>query len=335
MKNKSYKSYKTPLRYPGGKSRAIKRLIVDVPDNFSEFREPFLGGGSMAIEITKRYPDVDIWVNDMYYNLYNFWVQLRDNGDELQKRLLEIKTPIVYETKKTLRPLLDSAYKFILSMDSEVYPSISFGDGLTSAEKKKLKSDLKEKIFTEEVKEKILKHEELFKKAKEEIDNVDDLTKAAYFYILNKCSFSGLGESSSFSEQASEQNFSINGIKSLSEYSELIKDWKITNLDYVEVQNAKGKNCFVFLDPPYDIKDDLYGKNGDMHSGFNHMRFYKDVVVCPHKWMITYNSNEVLRDRFSNFNQMEWDLTYTMRSSKEYVENQKDRKELLIVNYEK
>ena len=29
-------------------------------------REPFLGGGSVAIHITKKYPDYrDIWVNDL------------------------------------------------------------------------------------------------------------------------------------------------------------------------------------------------------------------------------------------------------------------------------
>ena len=30
------------------------------------------------------------------------------------------------------------------------------------------------------------------------------------------------------------------------------------------------KNTFVFLDPPYDIKDFLYGKNREMHKSFDH-----------------------------------------------------------------
>ena len=175
----------------------------------------------------------------------------------------------------------------------------------------------------------------MFNKAKEEIDNVDDFTKAVYFYILNKCSFSGLGESSSFSEQASEQNFSMTGIDKLPAYSKLIKRWTITNFDYEFLLNRKGEDCFIFLDPPYDIKDDLYGKNGDMHSGFNHMKFYEDVVKCEHDWMITYNSNEVLRKRFSDYYFNDWDLTYTMQSSKVYSQSQKDRKELLITSYER
>ena len=62
-KVKSLKSYKTPLRYPGGKSRALSKLFQFIPDlkDYTEFREPFLGGGSVAIEIGKRYPHINIW----------------------------------------------------------------------------------------------------------------------------------------------------------------------------------------------------------------------------------------------------------------------------------
>ncbi|MDD2344989.1 MAG: DNA adenine methylase [Bacteroidales bacterium] len=39
---------KSPLRYPGGKSRAVS-LISQILPEFDEFREPFLGGGSVFI----------------------------------------------------------------------------------------------------------------------------------------------------------------------------------------------------------------------------------------------------------------------------------------------
>ena len=37
------KSLKTPLRYPGGKSKAIKTLSPWFPQTISEYREPFIG----------------------------------------------------------------------------------------------------------------------------------------------------------------------------------------------------------------------------------------------------------------------------------------------------
>ena len=56
----SIKSLKTPLRYPGGKSRALVKLFQFIPDlkSYKEYREPFIGGGSVALEITKRYPHI-------------------------------------------------------------------------------------------------------------------------------------------------------------------------------------------------------------------------------------------------------------------------------------
>ena len=83
---KTLKSLKTPLRYPGGKSRAVVKLLQYLPDltQVKEFREPFLGGGSVSLEITKRYPHIEIWVNDLYWPLYNFWCELQHNGQDLQ-----------------------------------------------------------------------------------------------------------------------------------------------------------------------------------------------------------------------------------------------------------
>ena len=42
---------KSPLRYPGGKSRALKQILPLIPVNISEFREPFVGGGSVFFAI--------------------------------------------------------------------------------------------------------------------------------------------------------------------------------------------------------------------------------------------------------------------------------------------
>ena len=78
-KLKNLKSLKTPLRYPGGKSRACKKMDPYFPnlDDCVEFREPFLGGGSVALHVTKKYPHLKITVNDLYEPLVNFWVTLQ------------------------------------------------------------------------------------------------------------------------------------------------------------------------------------------------------------------------------------------------------------------
>ena len=47
---------KSPLRYPGGKSRAVK-LISSLVPQFDEFREPFVGGGSVFIYLKQQFPE--------------------------------------------------------------------------------------------------------------------------------------------------------------------------------------------------------------------------------------------------------------------------------------
>ena len=272
------KQYKTPLRYPGGKSRACKKMDPFFPDlrDYDAYYEPFLGGGSVALHITKKYPKLKIIVNDLYEPLYNFWLRLQVDGDYVHSQLQQLKSR--YSDRGSAKGLF---------------------------------LDAKEKLY--------------------DLD-VSDKDRAVCFYIINKCSFSGLTESSSFSAQASDANFSMRGIDKLPVYSKLIKDWYITNVDYHHLLGDKEKT-FVYLDPPYDIKDNLYGRKGSIHKKFDHDDFAKSCEIYNSEMLISYNSDQLVKDRFKDWNCAEFDLTYTMRSVGEYMRNQKTRKELLLFNY--
>jgi DNA adenine methylase len=175
-------------------------------------------------------------------------------------------------------------------------------------------------------------HREAFNNAKNALVGTDEYSIGFNFYIVNKCSFSGLSESSSFSKQASQQNFTFRGIDKLPYISELIQYWTITNRDYSNF--LYGDDAFVFLDPPYDIKDNLYGKKGSMHKSFDHELFAAQCNNSEQTCMITYNSDLFVQERFPGWTAQEWDLTYTMRSTTTYTRDQKKRKELLLTNYE-
>ena len=160
--------------------------------------------------------------------------------------------------------------------------------------------------------------------------------RAAYFYVVNKCSFSGLTESSSFSKQASVQNFSASGIGRLEEYSELIQNWTITNLSYERMltDDWDNKGIFTYMDPPYDIKDNLYGKKGGMHKGFDHDIFAEECDKYTSRMLISYNADQIVKDRFKEWTVGEFAHTYTMRSVGCYKIDQATRKELVLLNYE-
>src|SRR5210317_479587 len=89
----SLKSLKTPLRYPGGKSRATEKMAKFLPNmkQYKRYNEAFIGGGSFAIWMTKKYPHLEISVNDLYEPLYNFWINLRNNGNIMADELVALK----------------------------------------------------------------------------------------------------------------------------------------------------------------------------------------------------------------------------------------------------
>ena len=92
---------------------------------------------------------------------------------------------------------------------------------------------------------------------------------------------------------------------------------------------------FMYLDPPYDIKDNLYGHKGSMHKRFDHDKFAEDCDKIDTPMMISYNSDQLVKDRFKDWSASEFDLTYTMRSVGDYMREQKERKELILMNYNK
>ena len=275
------KSYKTPLRYPGGKSRAAPKIESYFPDlsKYKEYREPFIGGGSMAIYIAKKYPHIKIWVNDLYEPLFNFWCQVQESGKDLHDTLLDVKR-------------------------SNDDPNLA---------------------------------RDIFNKYKEHVNDkeIPPFNRAVAFYVVNKCSFSGLTESSSFSRQASISNFSVRGIEKIPGYQEIISDWIITNHSYERmlISDWDNKGIFTYMDPPYDIKDNLYGRSGDMHKKFDHDDFAIQCSKYKENMAVSYNSNQLIKDRFKDWTAVEFDLTYTMRSVGDYMREQKERKELLLLNY--
>lgn len=82
---------KSPLRYPGGKSRAIQRMKRLLPSEFDEYREPFVGGGSFFIYLKQKRSDLKIWINDLNLELYYFWKYAQLDSEKLALEVLKIK----------------------------------------------------------------------------------------------------------------------------------------------------------------------------------------------------------------------------------------------------
>ncbi len=261
-------SITSPLRYPGGKAKALKRILPLIPTEFSEYREPFLGGGSVFISLKKRDPNLFCRISDLNLDVYFFWKTLHENPDNLINAILTIKKGC-----KNGRNLYTKLAK--------AKPSGVF-------------------------------------------------CRALRFYILNRITFSGTVDSGGYSAEAFEKRFTLSRIENLRPLTNLLNNVEITTGSYERLLFEKGQNVFIFLDPPYwnARKSSLYGKNGNLNKSFDHSKFAENVKQCKHKWLITCDDSDFIRDLFSSFAYLyPWELQYGMNKKKVII-----GKELFITN---
>lgn len=101
---------KSPLRYPGGKTRACEKLtdILKAHFNISDFNtiiSPFFGGGSFEFHIQNTY-DLKIIANDKFTPLYNFWNTCKSDKErictELSKKIDTIDRDAFISMRETI-----------------------------------------------------------------------------------------------------------------------------------------------------------------------------------------------------------------------------------------
>jgi DNA adenine methylase len=106
---------------------------------------------------------------------------------------------------------------------------------------------------------------------------------------------------------------------------------RITSVDYQELVTAPGDDVFMFLDPPYFTATKLYGHSGSLHA-FDHWKLAKLLKTTNHRFLITYDDCDEIRELYSWAKIQGWKLQYGMNNCN------LDRKsrigsELLITNY--
>ena len=72
---------RTPLRYPGGKSRAVKQILPYIPEDCKELCAPFFGGGSVELAVADRGTLVHGY--DVFEPVVWFWKALLETPEEL------------------------------------------------------------------------------------------------------------------------------------------------------------------------------------------------------------------------------------------------------------
>ena len=92
---------KSPLRYPGGKSRAVKIISKYIPKDTTQLCSPFFGGGSLEIHCAQN--GIKVYGYDSFGPLVDFWQVLLKDPSKLAytvKKYHPLKKEKFYELQK-------------------------------------------------------------------------------------------------------------------------------------------------------------------------------------------------------------------------------------------
>ena len=255
---------KSVLRYPGGKTRAIKTLTPYIPKSTEILLSPFFGGGSLELSLLDANPNLQIKANDGFEPLINFYSQLQTNKTNLIERLQEL---------------------------------LPFSKEMFIAARAQL------------------------------LTNCDPLDRAAFYFAINRSSFSGSTCSGGYSPEAAEKRFTESSIERCANLD--LSRVTFTNLPFEQFlkENPHKPNQFIYADPPYYLEkgSKLYGNNGDMHIEFNH-ELLQQILKPRTNWLLSYNDHKQIRTWYEfakQTNDTAW--SYGMNKTKK-------SSELIIIN---
>jgi DNA adenine methylase len=311
-KLKTTKGYKrvslSPLRYAGGKSKAVGLILSFFPELRSKkIVSPFFGGGSFEIALSKEL-GFHVIGYDIFNVLVNFWNQVIHSPNELANELEKLIATKEEYTKN--RHILLSYWEKIKPTD------------LNYKTKNKL-------LLTDE--------------EQTRLDN-SELLQAAYYYYNMQLSYGPmfLGWPSSVYLKKDKYD---NIIKTIRDFKPGNLEVHCASFEDVI---SKHKNDFLFLDPPYYLGTDSKMFKGMYpncnfaihHNNFNH-ELMKDLLK-NHKggFFITYNDCPTIREWYKDFKQEypTWQYTYGQgetrigKNREEDGTNVKESHEIFIIS---
>lgn len=220
---------RSPLFYVGDKYKLLKQLVNLFPRKISSFYEPFVGGGSVFLNIeAEKY-----YLNDIDKHLIGIHRFLIENSKNQDKFFSDIEK-VIYK------------YNLSRSYKEDIIPN-------------SLKKEYKKTYFARFNKESYLN---LRKCANKNKKNDPLILYILLIYGFNRMlRFNGGGQ---FNLPVGNVDFNKNTVNALNQYFNFVrgKKIKITSVDFKNFFSEKkySENDFIYLDPPYLITASEYNK---------------------------------------------------------------------------
>ena len=313
---------KTPLRYPGGKSRAVETIMPYIRDlDCGELCSPFLGGGSIELKCAEE--GMTVHGYDLFQPLVWFWQKLLTDPAALVKEINKNRRNVSHYTPSDLwgnEWRKKCSGRCLLTKTSDTY---------CNHHKKLMKISRGEMLGVDEQLFKSFRHNANFARHCDNTARVSPkeiLQQAVGYYIVNRCSFSGCTTSGGWSWKASWARLTESAIANLSKFAE--ENLTVSRADFKD-SIAAHPDAALYLDPPYSLnkekgnegvnRETLYGSEGDHHKGFDHVGL-ANILKSREKWVLSYSDCEYIRELYDGYEIVEVDWAYGMNKSKESSE---------------
>ena len=320
---------KTPLRYPGGKSRAVEKIMPYIRNlDCGELCSPFLGGGSIELKCAEE--GMTVHGYDLFQPLVWFWQELLADPAKLVKAIEDQRKPVIHYTEKS-RLAAEWAKKCsgkcLLAGTSKEY--CNYHKKLQAIKKGDMRG-IDERLF------KAFRHSANFTRYCDDTTRVSHkeiLQQAVGYYIVNRCSFSGSTTSGGWSWKASWARLTQNTLDNLSKFK--VDNFVVRNADF-KVSIAEHPDAGLYLDPPYCLnkeandgvnRETLYGSDGDHHKGFDHAGL-ANILKSREKWVLSYNDCEYIRELYDGYTIKKVDWKYGMKNQKDRINKETGKNEM-------
>lgn len=292
---------KPVVSYPGAKWRFYPHMVDYFPLDMKVFIEPFFGGGSVSLSVADdpRFTKLERMIGgDLYTEMWSLWQGIKEDPAAVE----EIATKW-FKEKCPNQPAIHSsgfvggeARKYLAGGEMENFRT---SDMLTEADKK----IIEDKIDLYNL---ACKEGQDFWNWSQTVDTsqMTTLERAARMILVNKISFSGMGDAGSLSKDQF-CDFTLDKLNSMYDAHKLLQRVELLNVSFEDTMKFGNEgnpdDNFIFLDPPYAKQEDsgLYGKGGSTHKGFPHQHFADFTKDMKCKWFVTYDDSVIVRKLFS------------------------------------
>jgi DNA adenine methylase len=300
----------SPLRYAGGKSKAIGLILENLPKlKEKKIISPFFGGGSVELCLSQIL-GINVIGYDIFNMLVNFWYVLINHKDEF----------------------IDELMKFNINEEEFTYNRHVLLNYWEKIKPTDLNYKTKNKIQ--------LKTEDLTKLD----DNI--IYQAVYYYYNMTLSYGPMFLGWPSSNEINKDKFKrkIEKIKKMN-----LTNLQVNCASFQEILE-KHSNDFLFLDPPYYLNGDSKMFKGMYpncnfaihHNNFDHMKLAEMLKNHKGGFLMTYNNCLDVRNLYKDckFEYPEWQYTYGQGETrigknrqKTTNDNIKDSHEIIIIKW--